>query len=273
MKSSGLFLKKRIDIHDHDGARWVEGTLSIPGMAMKSHFYIIDNLLLDTGPARLGSLSGKVFKEEKVVRGAATHYHEDHTGMAPWLIREMKIPFYLQKNDVEIVKEATKLPRYRAFAWGNREGFTASRLGDVLETDHHRFEVIDAPGHSPHHVVFHEAQKGWLFTGDLYVSSRQRVAFVDEHMGQSITTLKMLLSLDFDYLFCAHAGILAKGKERIREKLEVLQEIRGTVMGLYEKGLSVDEINKTLYPKKDLWFRLSKGEWSSRKIVSTIIEQ
>lgn len=272
MKSSGRFLKKQVKVHDHDGVRWVEGTLSIPGMKMKSHFYIIDNLLLDTGPARLGSVSGEVFKEEKVARGAATHYHEDHTGMAPWLIREMKIPFFLHKEDVAIVKEATKLPNYRAFAWGNREGFIAAPLGEVLETDYHRFKIIDAPGHSPHHVVFHEAQKGWLFTGDLYVSSRQRVAFVDEHMGQTIGTLKKLLTLDFEHLFCGHAGLLPKGKDRFKEKLEVLQEIQGTVMDLYEKGLSIDEINRTLYPKKDLWFRFSRGEWSSRKIVSTLIE-
>ncbi len=272
MRKAGGIIKKKLKVSDHDGALWAHGILSLGSMAMHTHFYIVDGLVLDTGPSRLGVLSRELFKEERVIRGAATHFHEDHTGIAPWLTKEMKIPFYLQKNDIEKVKSPTKLPLYRALAWGNREGFTAEPFPEVLETDKHKFRVIEAPGHSDNHVVFHEPNKGWLLTGDLYVSSRQRVAFVDEHMGQAMNTLEMILNLDFRDLFCGHAGILTDGKNRIKTKLEILKEIQGRVMELHRKGLSIDEINKTLYPKKDLWFILSRGEWSSRKIVSTILE-
>ncbi len=272
MRKTGVILKKRLEVKDQEGVRWAHGTISMAGMKMHIHYYLVDRLAIDTGPSRMEALSRNFFRSEKIIACAATHYHEDHTGIGPWLTEELKVPFYIAENDIEKVKISTKLPLYRAIVWGNRKGFSASPLGKILETENHRFQVIHAPGHSHHHVAFYEPAEGWLFTGDIYVSSRQRVAFVDEHMGDMINTLDMLSDLDFQYVFCSHAGVLNDGKERLRAKSEILKEIQGRVRDLHQKGLSVDEINKTIYPKKDLWFILTRGEWSSRHIISTLLD-
>jgi glyoxylase-like metal-dependent hydrolase (beta-lactamase superfamily II) len=139
-----------------------------------------------------------------------------------------------------------------------------------IETGKYRFEVIDTPGHHKDHVAFYEKNMGWIFTGDLYVTRRQAVAFKDENINDEINSIVKILGLDFDTILCGHSGIHKNGKEKLKAKLEFFLGIREQVNGLKRKGLSVEEINKCLFPKKNLWEFVSRGEWSTMNMVRTV---
>ncbi|HPD77627.1 MAG TPA: Zn-dependent hydrolase, partial [Spirochaetota bacterium] len=110
----------------------------------------------------------------------------------------------------------------------------------------------------------------WIFTGDLYVGRKQFVAFKDENISDAIDSLKKILQLDFDTVFCSHSGIQKNGKEKIKAKLQFFEDIRGQVVNLRRKGLAPEEIAKIVFPDWNLWAVVSKGEWSALNIINTI---
>ncbi len=104
----------------------------------------------------------------------------------------------------------------------------------------------------------------------MYVASRQKIAFIEENMAETIISLEKIAKLNFKHLFCAHSGIHHKGKEHILAKLDYFYKLREKIYALRKSGMSDDEINRIVFPKKRLITYLSGGECSSKYIVSTI---
>jgi glyoxylase-like metal-dependent hydrolase (beta-lactamase superfamily II) len=115
-------------------------------------------------------------------------------------------------------------------------------LPPVIESTRISLLPIHTPGHSLDHTSYLEKNEGWLFSGDLYLSSRIRYFRADETMDDTIRSLRNVLSLDFQTLFCAHNPALADGKKKIREKLDFLENFSGEVVTLLDRGFREKEI-------------------------------
>lgn len=259
---------ERID----DGLTFVKVKSGIFPVRLEICLYIAEGVLIDAGSSNILGKTKKLLKKEKISCAAITHVHEDHTGAAAWIKENLKIPVYLHKDSITEAAEKSDIPLYRRIVWGNRDGFTADPMPAFIETGRYRLDVINAPGHHRNHVVFHEKKMGWLFTGDLYVSRRQAVAFKDENISDAINSIKAVLGLDFDTIFCGHSGIQKNGKEKLKAKLDNFLRLREQVDDLKGKGLSAEEINRYLFPKKNLWEIVSRGEWSTMNMVRTVCE-
>ena len=262
---------KEAKYEDIISGQGMAGIFGIPGLKISVHLYLVDGLLIDTGPASLLKCTSEFVKKHSVSQVALTHIHEDHAGMAPWIKENFQVPVYLHEESIAEAAVGTKLPFYRRIAWGNRKPFRAEVIPDVLKTEKYTFDIIDSPGHHPFHCVLHEKNQGWLFSGDLYVRQKQHVSYLDENTADVISTLQNILKLDFDTLFCGHAGIQKDGKTKLRIKLDHFESIQERVLELYQAGYSVKEISRMLYPKKDLWTIISRGEWSSYNLIRTAI--
>jgi glyoxylase-like metal-dependent hydrolase (beta-lactamase superfamily II) len=232
--------------------------------------YIVDGLLIDAGSANTLRKLKRVLNSERITCAAITHVHEDHTGAASWIKENLKKPVYLHKDSIVEASAGSSIPLYRRLVWGNRAGFAADPMPQFIETGRYRLDVINSPGHHKNHVVFHEKEMGWLFTGDLYVSRRQLVAFKDENINDAIKSIKNILRLDFDTMFCGHSGVHYNGKEKLKSKLDYFLQIQEQVKNLENSGLHHEEINKKLFPGSNLWTKISGGEWSSLNIIKTI---
>ena len=232
--------------------------------------YIIDGVLIDAGSPKILKSVKPLLQNEKIDCAAITHIHEDHTGAAAWIKNNLKVPVYLHSGSIDEASKKSHLPLYRNITWGNRDAFIADPMPQFIETNKFRLDVIESPGHHKNHVVFHEKNHGWLFTGDMFVSRKQLVALKDENISDAIKSLTKLVQLDFDKIFCGHSGIRSNGKEKLKSKLDFFLEIRHKVNVLKEEGLSLEEINKRLFPKKNIWEIMSQGEWSTFNIVKTI---
>ena len=232
--------------------------------------YLVDGVLIDAGAPKILKTIKPLLQKEKIDCVAITHIHEDHTGVAPWIKNNLKVPVYLHANSIDEAAIKTTLPLYRKITWGNRDPFIADPMPQFIETDRFKLEVIEAPGHHKDHVVFYEKNHGWLFTGDMFVSRKQLVALYDENISDAIKSLTKLIQLDVDKIFCGHSGVRNNGKEKLKSKLDFFLEIQYKVHALKKEGLTVEEINKRLFPKKNIWEIVSGGEWSTYHIVSTI---
>ena len=232
--------------------------------------YLADGLLIDAGSSNILKKTKYLIEKEKIKSVALTHVHEDHTGAAGWIKENFKIPVFLHKNSIAEARVKSDVPLYRKLVWGNRDGFNADPMPPYIETNRYRFDVIDTPGHHKDHLAFHVKSMGWLFTGDLYVSRRQVVAFKDENIRDAIKSIRRILKLEFDTVLCSHSGVHKNGREKLKSKLDNFLQIQEQVNALEKKGLSLDEIDRHLFPKKNLWTIISQGEWSSLNIIKTI---
>ncbi|HPF21147.1 MAG TPA: MBL fold metallo-hydrolase [Syntrophomonas sp.] len=247
-----------------------QGIRTLPGWKMPVHLFLVEGLLIDCGPEIMKGPIRKFLQDKHIAQVALTHLHEDHSGMAAWMQRHHHVPVYLHEKVIPEARQKGKYPLYRHITWGKRPAFDPLPMPNRLVTDKYSFDVIDAPGHMRYHHVFHEKNQGWLFSGDLYLGTKPVGACFDDNMLDTIASLKAILTLDFDTIFCAHSGVVENGKAMFQKKLDYLLGIQTKVRALRQQGLDNHAIDKRLYPHKLPVTTFTRGEWSSYHLVNTI---
>ena len=223
---------------------------------MTVFMYIVDGLVIDTGQRNMQKEVVELLKQKKLTRILLTHHHEDHSGNAAALGVGHHIPVNAPPLAVEKMRAGFKILPYQRYVWGKAETLSVTPFASTIETDCFKFKPVHTPGHSKDHTVYLEEEKGWLFSGDLYLADRIKYFRSDENLKDQITSLKKVVEFDFEVLFCAHNPCLKDGKSRLKNKLQFLEEFYGQVERLRHNGLSEKEIVKKLDPKKDRLVRL-----------------
>lgn len=218
--------------------------------------YLIDGLLVDSGPPNLARQIRRLFKEINIRQAVVTHAHEDHCGNSRLLEEMLGIPSLAPEKALPSLAQTNwSLQLYRRVLWGTPRPFTAKPLGERLETENHRFQIISTPGHSDDHVVLYEPDRRWLFTGDLYLSPKLRVLRSDENLPRLIDSLRRVIALEPKVIYCQHRGRVENATQMLQQKLQYLLEIRGRIDELHQQGLTEPEIAAKL-PGSDFYWRL-----------------
>jgi len=234
--------------------------------------YFVDGLLIDTGPVRASKLFRKYFyKDVYIDKVLLTHYHEDHTGNAPFL-QKQGIDIYANPISIEMLKEKPTLPLYRRLFWGIREGFQAYEIPESFTVRSKKYEVIHTPSHSKDHICIYSPEEGVIFTGDVYIATRTKLFYKQENIYQTIRDIKTMLNYDFDTICCSHGGFVEDGKKALKEKMDFLEETIEDILELHKKGSSINEIDNVLYKNETRFISLiSCYEMSSRNIVESVL--
>jgi endoribonuclease LACTB2 len=249
------------------------GTVAFQGVQLNVHCFIVDGVLIDTGAKSLEKQFNPFFKQHKIDQVVITHFHEDHTGCAAFLHKELQLPIYMNDKMLDYCKEKPDYPMYRKLFWGKRSPFQARTIGETFSSNHATWDVIETPGHAIDHLAFLNRGTGQLFTGDLYCQEKTKVILREESIPTIIESLKRVLTYNFEDVFCSHAGYLKEGRAALDRKLNYLLDLQGKVIKLYEDGMSPKLISKTLFPKKYPITLLSSGEWESLHIINSIIQE
>lgn len=244
------------------------GYSPIGSPVMSVLMYIADGLVIDTAQHHMAQAVTELLRGKKLSRIILTHHHEDHSGNAAMISRRHAIPVMAHPKAAAALRRGFSILPYQYLVWGKAPRVDVAPLPDVVETDRFAFRAYETPGHSKDHSVFLEKQRGWLFSGDLYLGERIKYFRSDECMHDQIASLKKVLRLDFDTLFCAHNPCLRNGKSKIRNKLQFLEDLYGRITTLAEKGLTQKAIIRTLDPGKDRLIKwLTMGNVSFANMV------
>ena len=84
----GFMLK----ISYHEDVICAQDEVSLLSSTLPISFFLVDGLLVDTGPSFLAELSTAFFNKHEIDQVVLTHVHEDHCGMAGWLQKNKQIP-------------------------------------------------------------------------------------------------------------------------------------------------------------------------------------
>lgn len=155
----------------------------------------------------------------KVVALWNTHGHIDHMGAVGELAQLWKIPVIGPHQDDDFWIEM--LPQIaKNYGFPPAQNVTVNQWlqgGDVLQLGQHQFEVRFAPGHTPGHVMFYNAQHKLLWAGDvLFKGSIGRTDFPKGNYQQLIDSIHSeCLTLDDDVQFISgHGEVSTIGYER-----------------------------------------------------------
>ncbi|MBI5841276.1 MAG: MBL fold metallo-hydrolase [Chloroflexi bacterium] len=235
--------------------------------------YLVDGLLIDTGCAHTARELVKALEDTPVTRIVNTHSHEDHIG-ANGLLQCQHANLQIHAHPLAIPVLADPhgqqpLHPYRRLFWGWPEPSCASPLSDGawIETENFRFQALYTPGHSPDHLCLYEPDRGWLFTGDLFVGGWDRALREGYEIWQIIASLKRVAALSSTVMFPGSARIRENPREELESKIAYLEEFGNKVLELHSKGWDADAIVRALCGRPMFIEIVTLGNFARRHLV------
>jgi glyoxylase-like metal-dependent hydrolase (beta-lactamase superfamily II) len=233
--------------------------------------YLVDGLLVDCGPPATAR-EMLLFLEGKPLEGLIlTHHHEDHTGAAPLIAARHGLLPRIHALGAPLLEQGFPQELYRTLTWGRRGRMRPGLLGEAVRSRTLRFEVLHTPGHSADHVCLWQPDRGWLFTGDLFLAERLKYLRSDEELSALITSLEAVGRLPVREVFCAHRGPVRDGPAALRRKTQGLRALQERVADLLREGLSESEITRRAVGPEGPLTWLSLGRFSARNFVRSVV--
>jgi glyoxylase-like metal-dependent hydrolase (beta-lactamase superfamily II) len=239
--------------------------------------YLVDGLLVDSGCAHTAGELIAWLWDERVTHLLNTHSHEDHIGAnGPLQARRKELKIIAHPLTTSVLANPRKfqpLQFYRRMMWGWPEPSRGSAVqdGEWIETKSHRFQVIYTPGHSLDHICLYEPERGWLFSGDLFVGGRDRALRADYDIWGIIASLKRVAVLPLRKLFPGCARIRSDPGKALADKIAYLEETGGKVLELHRKGLTTGAIARTLFGGPMFIEYFTLGHFSRHGLVSAYL--
>ena len=231
--------------------------------------YLIRGVLVDTGFPRAAAAFAQFLAANRVRGVMVTHWHEDHAGNAA-LVAARDIPMAIAAGTLEQLNgpDSRSIRFYRRFVWGIAAPVTnpVSPFGDDA------LRVIHAPGHTADHQVMWDAERGTLFSGDLFLGVRVRATFPDEDPRRLISTLREVAALAPARMFDAHRGLVPDPVRALTAKADWIEEAVAQIDMRINAGWSDRAIARHVLGREGLVGWLSAGEYSKLTFVHAVRE-
>ncbi|MBW1713643.1 MAG: MBL fold metallo-hydrolase [Deltaproteobacteria bacterium] len=237
--------------------------------------YWVDGLMIDTGCAYTAAELLASLNKAGVEQVVNTHCHEDHIGANAALQERYGAQIWAHPLALPVLAapdEQQPLTFYRWLLWGHAAPSQGQAIGSSLETEHHRFDILHTPGHSPDHICLYEPDQGWLFVGDAFVGGQDRILRRGSNIWQIIDSLKRLAALEVSFLFPGSGRVRSRPRAELQAKIEYLEETGHQVLRLSDQGLSVDQIRRRLFGRESMITLLSLGDLSGAHLVRSYLD-
>ncbi len=231
-----------------------------------SQAYWVDGLLIDAGCGHGLRGFASALDGRSVEQVVLTHHHLDHVAAAG---RLGPVP-QIHPIGVPILEKGLNLSLSERVLWGTPPSVRALPLGNAVITTHHRFDVYHAPGHTDDHVILHERQQGWLFSGDLLIHPQVPILRTGEDLPGIIASLRLAINLPVEQVFCGHF----RGTEprRLQSRLSFLESVVDKAAGLARKGMPVKEIRTRLLGPENYLAFFTRGRFSKLNLIRAALD-
>jgi len=242
----------------------------IPGTSVSA--YLVDSLLIDSGPAHTAEELTEFLKDKGIKTVVNTHHHEDHIAANALLKERYGVELLAHHLAVNKINQPATLYPYQEEVWGYPIPSQVKEIGDSVTTEHFRFQVIPTPGHDRDHICLFERKNGWLFSGDLFVSTHPNVVRPMDDVWQIIADLKTVKDLKPQIIFPAPGKVVTEPVPALEQAIRYLEDLGQKVTELHEKGLSPAEIVKEVFGNEAPIAEWTQQQFSSLNMVKSLIK-
>jgi len=223
---------------------------------MTAFCFVFHDLMIDTGLSHMQKEVLRIAGENRIRRIFLTHHHEDHSGNARAVKQALGIKVFGHPATADKMARPFRILPYQRLVWGKTAPLDVEPFPEKIDTALGTLVPVHTPGHSKDHTAFLIKEAGILFSGDLYLADRIKYFRADECLGTEIESLKKVLKLEFDTLLCSHFPKPENGRKRIEAKLSFLEDLYGSIIELWKKGMPEKEIFRDLRLKEDHLIRV-----------------
>lgn len=263
-----------IEIDEFEEVTRIRMSIEAEGRAVYwASAYLVDGLLVDTGPPHTAE-ELVAFLEGRGLRTVVnTHFHEDHVGADRLIHERFGTDILAHPDSVPLIGLVPELRPYQEYVWGYPEPCEALPLGPVIETPRFRFEALETGGHSAGHVCLVEMERGWCFSGDIFISERPRVIRADEDAAGLIESMRRLAALPTGrlVLLTSMGRIIPDGRKALEACIAYFEETGARVRELAGAGRSVDEIREELFAGGSSLAALTGGHFSTDNLIASLL--
>ena len=238
------------------------------------YLYRFDDVLIDTGPPNQWAIVHSILISHPVQAVYVTHHHEDHGGNCAAIHAAFSIPIYVHPRGMRYFEQGLRLPYYRRIIWGVPATVKVHAFPETIQTNKGRQIVpLHTPGHTADMACFYIPQEGWLFTGDLFITTRPRIIRKVEDPLEEMNSLRRVLKYEFQVIFCSHRGVQKRGRQLLQEKLQFLEEIYHQTAHLLKKGKSTAEISRQLLGTEGLLTWITGFHFAKKNLIEAFARE
>ncbi|MCX6005168.1 MAG: MBL fold metallo-hydrolase [Chloroflexi bacterium] len=235
--------------------------------------HLVEGLLIDTGPAYTAGELTEFLKDKDVKIAVNTHFHEDHISANKFLQDAYNTEIFAHPLAVDKINKPAKLYPYQEEVWGYPVPSQVKPVGDCIVTKDYRFDVISTPGHDLDHICLFEKKMGWLFTGDLYVTTRPVVCRPNDDMWRTLDDLKKLRALNPRIIFPAPTHVVKEPNEKLDKLIAYLLELGNKIDELYNRGMNTAQIRQEVFGEESFIANATQQQFSSLNMVKSFLRK
>jgi hydroxyacylglutathione hydrolase len=262
---------------------------------------VYDGVAIDPGSPKMRRSLTRHLRSMKppIAKIIATHAHEEHVGNLNWLSELSGAPVWVSEMTAQFLTPFKKLPWVRATIIGQPPNLKPPYhiLGETVETESSRLQVLATPGHCDDHVVLFDPKEKLLLAGDAFMGSYFATPNPDVDSLKWLASLERLLELDIEILVEGHGhihtlradipdfpGVVIRQdpKVAISQKLEYLRWLREQIEAGFQEQLPVRVIEASCFPwgRRTSWEScatdesirlLSLGHFSRSELVRSFV--
>lgn len=208
----------------------------------ETHCYLLCGsrraLLIDTGLGICNIQEEVCRLTDKPVTAAATHIHWDHIGghkyypdfyahraELSWL--QGGFPLSMEAVRAMVLDRCDPPEDFDIQTYQMFQGMPTRLLedGDVIDLGGRAVQALHTPGHSPGHLCFWEAERGYLFTGDLVYQDTLLAYYPSTDPQAYLQSLEKIAALPAQRIFPGHHALTIRPELvcRMRDAFRELQ--------------------------------------------------
>jgi len=229
--------------------------------------YLIDGLLIDTGCHHTRRELVSYLSDKNISFAVNTHHHVDHIGANKLIKEKLKVPLFAPQESLPIINRKQDIFPYQEKLWGYPEPCEVEAVGDTFATDHYTYQVVRTSGHSRDHVVFFLREKGWLFTGDEFLTEKPNSARKNEDHGRIVKALYKMLALKPELLATSSGEIYRNSPAILERTISYFEEMRDKVHMMRGSGLTSQEIAFKLFGEETSLKEFTSGQFSRENFI------